>query len=250
MPGVLTACVSTVGSPAAGLTEEGQLDGYNVAFANELATRLGLQIDIQQPLFEDLIDQISGHACDVSVSSQNISTSRAEQVTFVPYTRSRQPVLVEIGNPESIFTLQDLCGLPVSATTGTTHVDLVEGVGDYVGQGLNDQCTTAGSQPIDLRTFQTELEAVTALLDGEVIAYLGNPSFVFDFADRIIYSPASLPPAQQGIAIAQDHPNLVAAVESALSDMISDGVYRGILVQYLPNEASVDAVSIEEAPAP
>jgi len=247
-PGVLSACVSVVGAPAAGLTEEGQLDGYNVAFAAELASRLGLEVEIQQPLFEELIEQVSSHACDISVSSQNITSSRSAEVSFVPYTRSNQPVVVEIGNPESIYTLEDLCGLPVSATAGTTHIDLVEGTGDYVGQGINDQCAAGGGEPIDLQAFQTELEAVTALLDGDVMAYLGNPSFVFDFPDRIVYSEADIPAARQGIAVALDHPSLLAAIESALAAMIADGVYRGILVEHLPNDASVDAVSIEEAP--
>lgn len=238
--------MSDVGSPAASVTADGQFEGYNVAFANELANRMELEIAVQQPLFEDLIDEVSGHACDISVSSQNITASRSEQVSFVPYTQSVQPVLVEVGNPETIDTLESLCGLPVSATSGTTHVDLVTGVGDFVGEGLNDQCAAAGADPIDLRTYGTELEAVTALLDGEVVAYLGNPSFVFDFPDQIVYSQASLPPARQGITVALDRPATLAAVESALAGMIADGVYRGILVQYLPNEDSVRAVSIEE----
>jgi len=246
-PGVLTACVAVVGSPAAGLTEEGQLEGYNVAFATELASRLGLEIDVQQPLFEDLIEQVSSHACDISVSSQNITSARSAEVSFVPYTRSSQPVVVEVGNPESIYTLEDLCGLTVSTTAGTTHVDLVEGTGDYVGQGINDQCAAGGGEGIELLSFQSELEAVTALLDGDAVAYLGNPSFVFDFPDQIVYSEADLPPAQQGISVALDHPNLLASIESALAAMIGDGVYRGILVEYLPNEESVDAISIQEA---
>ncbi len=244
--GKLTACVSVVGAPAAGLTEEGLLDGYNVAFALEIADRLDLELEIDRPLFEDLIDLVAGHGCDISVSSQNITTGRLEQVSLVPYTRSIQPVLVRIGNPETIDSLQTLCGLAVSTTTGTTHVDLVQGLGDYTGQGLNEACAAASQLPIDLRTFPTELDAVTALLDDEVVAYLGNPSFVFDYPDQIIYSPASLPPARQGIAVALDHPALLDAVERTLAQMISDGTYREILAQYLPNEASVTAVSITD----
>ena len=55
---------------------------------------------MQQPLFEDLIEQVSSHACDISVSSQNITSARSAEVSFVPYTRSSQPVVVEVGNPE------------------------------------------------------------------------------------------------------------------------------------------------------
>ncbi|CAN5693239.1 hypothetical protein BH24CHL5_BH24CHL5_12740 [soil metagenome] len=245
-PGALTACIARVGAPAAELTVEGALDGYNVGFAREIATRLGLTLQVEQPLFEDLIAQLEGHACDVSVSSQNITASRLERITLVPYTKSLQPVLVQIGNPAQVDSLQALCGLAVSATAGTTHVDLVNGNGDYVGEGLNDACQATRREPIDLRTFSTELEAVTALLDGEVAAYLGNPSFVFDYPTRIIYSQATLPAARQGIGLPRDRPGLLAAVEPAIAAMIDDGTYRDILAQYLPNDESVDIVSIIE----
>ena len=248
-PGTLTTCVSIVGLPAAGLTEEGQLDGYNVAFATEIAARLGLDIVIQQPLFEDLMDQVTTNQCDVAISSLNITAERSAQVSFVPYTRSTQPVVVTSGNPETIDSLERLCGLAVSAATGTTHVDLVEGLGDYTGQGLSERCTAAGDEPIDLQTYQTELEAVTALLEGDVVAYLGNPNFVFDFPEQLQYAEASLPPARQGMAVALDRPSVLEAVQTTLQSMIDDGVYRGILVQYLPNQASVDAVSILEPEA-
>ena len=248
-PGTLTTCVSIVGLPAAGLTEEGRLDGYNVAFATEIAARLGLDLVILQPLFEDLIDQVTSNECDVAISSLNMTAVRSTQVSFVPYTRSTQPVVVTSGNPESILTLADLCGLAVSAAAGTTHVDLVEGLGDYSGQGLSERCTSAGDQPIDLQTFQTELEAVTKLLEGDVVAYLGNPNFVFDFPDQLQYAEASLPPARQGMAVALDRPSVLEAVETTFQSMIDDGVYRGILLQYLPNQASVDAVSILEPEA-
>ena len=248
-PGALTTCVSIVGLPAAGLTEEGQLDGYNVAFATEIAARLGLDVVIQQPLFEDLLDQVTNNQCDVAISSLNITAERSSQVSFVPYTRSTQPVVVTSGNPETIDSLDALCGLTVSAATGTTHVDLVEGLGDYTGQGLSERCTAAGDEPIDLQTYQTELEAVTALLEGDVVAYLGNPNFVFDFPEQLQYAEASLPPARQGMAVALDRPSVLEAVQTTFQSMIDDGVYRGILLQYLPNQASVDAVSILEPEA-
>jgi ABC-type amino acid transport substrate-binding protein len=243
-PGTLTTCVSVVGLPAAGLTEEGQLDGYNVAFATEIAARMGLELAIVQPLFEDLMEEVTTSQCDVAISSLNITAERSTEVSFVPYTRSTQPVVVTSGNPQTIDSLESLCGLAVSAATGTTHVDLVEGLGDYAGQGLSDSCTTAGDQPIDLQTFPTELEAVTALLDGEVVAYLGNPNYVFEFPDELQYAEASLPPARQGMAVALERPAVLEAIQSTFQSMLDDGVYRGILIQYLPNQESVDAVSI------
>jgi polar amino acid transport system substrate-binding protein len=244
-PGTLTVCLSVVGAPAAGLDVNGVLVGYNVDFAREVGRRLGLPIDSVQPLFDDLLNQVENHACDISVSSQNITAAREALVSFVAYSKSIQPVLVRVGDGQSIKTLTDLCGLAVSANAGTTHVDLIQGTGDYVGQGLNAQCTAAGKQPVDLYVFQTETDAVSALLDGRVQAYLGNPNFVDDHPNAIEAAVATLPPARQGITVAKDHPNLLAAVQAAMAAMIADGSYRAILAADLQNPASVALVSIE-----
>lgn len=246
VPGVLTACMSVVGAPATDLSEDGQLVGYNVSIAAEIADRLSLDLETQEPLFDDLIDRIRDHECDMSVSSQNITAGRLGLVDFVAYSESLQPVLVQIDNPHNINALTDLCGQPVSATEGTTHVDLVNGTGDYVGEGMNDGCAADGRPPIDLQTHETESHAVTALLQGDVTAYLGNPNFAFEFRDQIEYSDATLPPARQGITTARDRPALHAAVAATLAEMMADGTYRGILAAHLPNDASVKAVSILE----
>ena len=244
-PDKLTACLSVVGAPAAALDEDGQLVGYNVDFAKEIAMRLSLPLASREPLFDTLIDLVSGHECDLSVSSQNITAGRLQLVDFIAYTKSIQPVLVAEGNPLGIDSLDDLCGQPVSATAGTTHVDLVTGSGDYVGQGIDDQCAAESRPPVDLRTFETESHAATSLLSGDVVAYLGNPNFAFDFADQIDYSDATLPPARQGIAVARNRPAVFGAVAVTLNEMMADGTYREILARHLPNDESVDAVSVE-----
>ena len=245
-PGVLTACLSVVGAPATGLGAQGQLVGYNVSFAAEIAERLGLEMATREPQFDFLIDAVRAHQCDISVSSQNITAIRLELVNFVPYTESIQPVLVATGNPNNINSLIDLCGQAVSAAEGTTHIDLVNGTGDYEGDGLNVDCATAGLPPIDLRTFETDSHAVTALLRGNVVGYLGNSGFQQEFPHQIEFAEAILPPARQGITTALDRPNLHTAVEATLAQMFSDGRYRAILIQHLPNDESVAIVSILE----
>jgi polar amino acid transport system substrate-binding protein len=246
-PGTLNVCLALVGAYAA-TSSDGELVGYNVSLAREIAARLGLELEFQHPLFEEVIDLIVGHECDVSVSSQNITTSRLGLISMIPYTESEvgQPVLVAIGNPTNIDSLLALCGRSVSATAGTTHVDLVRGRSDFADAGLNDDCREAGEDPIDLELYETDLEAVNALIEGDVVAYLGNPGFVAAYPDSIDYAQTSLPPARQGIGVALDHPTLFGAVDSALGAIIGDGTYRQILSEHLPNAESVDFVSIEE----
>ena len=245
-PGILSVCLALVGPPAAVLNDAGEPDGYNVAFGRELAARLGLTVDFQRPLFDQIAGHLTDHQCDVSISSQNVTPSREAQMNMLPYTRSQQPVLVEKGNPDHILALADMCGHPVSTTRGSTHEDLVQGRGDYAGQGLQSQCADAGDDPIDLLTFATEEEAVQALLDGDAIAYLGNPNFIYDYPDLLDYAQTALPAAEQGIATALDRPLLTHALAAAFQALIDDETYLTILRQYLPNEESVQVVSITE----
>ncbi len=246
-PGTLTVCTAPVGAPATSTDDTGQLVGYNIAFASELAARLDLQPVIQQADFSALISMIQSHACDISVASQNVTADRSAQVNLIPYTQAKLgfPVVVQKGNPLSIKKLADLCGLAVSAAEGSTFVDQVKGTTDFAGQGLNDACAAAGKANIDLHTFPAETDAVQALLDGTVVAYLGNSNFVADYPAEIQDSAAELPGMRQGIGVALDHPLLTAGVQQAISAMISDGTYLQILRQYLPSQ-SVDNFSIIE----
>jgi polar amino acid transport system substrate-binding protein len=248
-PGILSVCTSLVGAPATTTDENGQLIGYNVAFATEIAARLGLQPVIQQADFSALISMVQAHSCDVSVASQNITSDRSAQVSFIPYTQSKAgfPVVVSFGNPQTIKKLSDLCGQSVSAAQGTTNVDQVNGTGDFVGTGLNDACAADGKPAIDLHTYPTEDAAVQAVLDGTVVAYLGNSNFVAEYPNEIQKSSAELPGLWQGIGLALDHPLLIAGVQSALNAMISDGTYLEILGKYVPIQ-SVDNFSIIGSP--
>jgi ABC-type amino acid transport substrate-binding protein len=245
-PGALTVCIALVGPPAASLDDEGRIVGYNVGFAEGIAEQLGLAVARRQAQFEDLAADLADHQCDASISSQNITESRLALMNLVPYTRSHQPVVVSQGNPFNIQSLDDLCGKIVSATSGSTHADLVNGTGDYVDEGLNEGCAERGAELMELRTFASEPDAVDALLQDEVAAYLGNPQYVFEFPDDLDVSEAVLPPARQGIAVALDRPVLTSAIEAALGQMIGDGSYLAVLREYLPNEESVQTFSITE----
>ena len=245
--GTLTVCTALVGAPATSVGQDGALTGYNIGFANELAGRLSLTPVIQQQDFNALISMVQAHTCDTSVASQNITTDRTTLVSLIPYTQSKAgfPVVVQALNPLKIKKLSDLCGLSVSAAAGTTNVDQVNGTGDFASTGLNAACQSDGKAVIDLHTFPTETDAVQALLDGAVVAYLGNSNFVAEYPGEIVASSAVLPGLRQGIAVALDHPQLAAAIQAALSAMISDGTYLQILGQYVPSQ-SVDNFSIIE----
>jgi polar amino acid transport system substrate-binding protein len=246
-PKSLTACIAQMGAPASSLDADYELSGYNVAFADEIADRLGVKSVIRDAQFSELVSMLESHECDIAVSSQNITAERSTQINLVPYTQAKLgfPVVVGKGNPLGIASLDDLCGLTVSATAGTTNVDFVNGNGDFSGRGLTDTCATNVQPAPVLKTYPSELAALQALINGDVAAYLGNSNFASQpqFSGLVETSAATLPGSRQGIGIALDHPNLTTAVKSTLGAMMRDGTYLQILSQYIATQ-SVDNFSV------
>jgi polar amino acid transport system substrate-binding protein len=248
-PKSLTSCIAQMGAPASSLDADYQLSGYNVAFAQEIADRLGVKSVIRDAQFSELVSMLDSQECDIAVSSQNITADRAAQINLVPYTQAKLgfPVVVAKGNPLGIAALDDLCGQTVSAAAGTTNVDFVNGSGDFSGRGLNETCATNGGAAAELKTYPSELAALRALINGDVAAYLGNSNFATqpEFIGLVEASAATLPGSRQGIGIALDHPNLTTAVKSTLGAMMRDGTYLQILSQYIATQ-SVDNFSVIE----
>jgi polar amino acid transport system substrate-binding protein len=248
-PGKLTVCVSILGSLAAEKDSSGSWSGYDIDFANDIAGKLGLHAEFAETAFTDLLDKVQSHACDTSISSQNITATRLARVDFVPYTRAAQRILVAKGNPRKVNELRDLCGLLVSTTEGSIFGDMIQGTGDFNGHGLSQACVATGDLPIEVETFPDQQAAVQALLDGTVSAHLGNPNYAYDYPDQLEQSQALLPFARQGIGVAKDHADLEAGISSALTALIDDGTYHDILFKYLGDEKSV-AVGTIETPGP
>jgi polar amino acid transport system substrate-binding protein len=249
-PGRLTVCTALLGALAAAQDTKGELSGYNVDIARSLADELELEPELTVTPFAELIDKVEAHACDISVSSQNITAGRLARIELVPYSRASQRVLVAKGNPAQVTDLGGLCGLLVSTTEGSIFADMVEGTGDFNGRGLSQACLASGRLPVEVHKFADQEGAVQALLDGEVSAHLGNPNYVYDHPDQLSQSPATLPASRQGIGVARDHPQLLEAVESGLAALIADGTYHDILLEYLKDERFVRAGSIEAVASP
>lgn len=216
----------------------GEPAGVNIELAEEIARRLGLEAEIRETPFEDLIDDVADGTCDISISSQHITQTRLDRIDMLPYTQGVQHVVVQEGNPAGIARLTDLCGKILAVQTGSTHVDLVVGEGDHTGAGIDSDCAAAGEPNVDLREFDDDDDAIEALADGTADAYIGSDFIVVDRPTEFELA-TELPPIRNGIGLPKDHPALKAGVEGAFEAMIDDGTYQSILDDFGVGDTSV-----------
>jgi polar amino acid transport system substrate-binding protein len=247
--GKLVVCIDIPYPPQEMFDDAGNPIGADPDLAAEIANRLGLELQIENSVFDTIIAAVTSGKCDIIISAQNITTDRLGQVNMIPYFQAGQAFVVAKGNPEGISEPTDLCGQSVAAESGTTEVDYVLGSGDYEGAGLNKQCTDAGLEPVDMQQFQKDSDALLALSSGQVVAYFADSPvagyYTVQQPDQFELSGVVVEVAQEGISVPKDKTGLADAVVAALKSMMDDGTYLEILGTYGLEDGAVDVGDVE-----
>lgn len=231
-PGKLvSAGFLTVGSDASYPPQEyianGNAVGLDIDIADEIATRLGLQLKVINFKFDDIIPALNAAQFDMVISAMTITDERKNVVDFVPYFQAGQAVLVKKGNPKAIKTLDDLSGLTAVAQQGTTEEKTLK--------DLNDKLAAAGKAKVNVVTFPTDTDAVDQLRIGRADATLHDAPVAIYYTrlnpDFEVAIP-SFSEAPQGIAVAKNNKPMLDAVNAAITAMKSDGTLDAIKAKW------------------
>lgn len=230
-PGRLVACSSFPRQRFAERDAAGEPFGIDIEIGQEIARRLGLEPEVRDVVFDSLLAEVERRQCDVSIAGQFITGARLARIAMIPYRQGAPQIVVPAGNPGAILELLDLCGRRLAVVTGSVYVEIVRGLGDYVGNGLDDRCRTAGAEPVDLREYANQGEAEDALARGLVHAYVGNDAIAVERPSEFELS-AAFPPLRNGIGHARRAALLGDRIRTSLRAMIDDGSYLAILARY------------------
>jgi len=248
-PGVLTVCSDIPYPPQEFFDASGNPTGSDIEIGAEIAKRLGLSSEVENAVFDTIIAAVLGGKCDVVISAQNITPDRQNLVTMIPYFQVGQVFLVAKGNPKNIKVVDDLCGKAIAAESGTTELDYLNGVGDYVGQGLSAACVTQGRPAITVTAYPQDSDALLALQAGQIDAFFADSPVAGYYAAQhpaqFELSPIPfLRAALEGMSVAPSKPAVSAALKAALLSMIADGTYGQILAKYGLSSGAVPADTV------
>ena len=224
--------------------ESGELVGFDVDLINAMAEVLG--VDTEHPIagFETLLTSLDAERYDIVMSSMTVNAERSEVVDFVEYLSVGTGLIVPEGNPDGIATFDDLCGKTVAVQKGTVHVDYLKGTTEAPG-GKDAECKDAGQEGITVLEFDSDPEAVQALLAGQadaeqsdfpVAAYaaLQNESQIDVLDVQIEVAP-------YGIAVRKDSTALRDALPAAFDPLVADGTYDELLEKWELTATKLDS---------
>src|SRR5699024_1443327 len=159
-PGVLTIGSDLTYPPYLYL-DEGKAVGSDPEFMRMIADHLGLEPDIVDTRFAELIVGLRAKRFDVVASNLYITPERAEVIDYVPYYETGDSIMVLADSDFTPRTPRDLCGKSVSNIKGASWIPKLDKV-------TEEYCLPHDKGEIEIHEYPTAPEATQALLSRAV----------------------------------------------------------------------------------
>jgi polar amino acid transport system substrate-binding protein len=242
--GTLTIGSDIAYAPIEFYDENNDAVGLDVDIANALGDVLGVDVEFQNAGFDSLLPSLDAERYDIIMSAMSVNPEREQVVDFIEYFTAGTGIIVATGNPENISTLDDLCGKTVAVQKGTIHVDTFLGTTEAPG-GKDQECKDAGNEGITVLEFDTDPEAVQALIAGQADANVADFPVAAYSASQVGAGvelvSTQIDPGPYGIAVRKSSTALRDALQQAFDQILEDGTYDEILEKWDLSGGSIES---------
>jgi polar amino acid transport system substrate-binding protein len=216
-----------VQAPMHFVTAEGAVHGVVVDILAAISNQAGFVVEHVVPVsINDTVDALLAGRIDVTGGTFAITPERAAAVAFsIPYMIQGEALVVRRDDPNDYRSLLDLRGASVGSVRGSNYVRLIEGV-------------PAGTFS-DIRYYEFPPDILAAVANGEITAGIyGAPIAAWDIQqggyEDLKLAENYLPVSTGAYAFAtrKDEIELLAAINNALNELMTDGTVRSIFARY------------------
>jgi polar amino acid transport system substrate-binding protein len=222
------------------VNKSGELAGLEFDFMQALSDEIGVPIQVVATSFSGLVPSLLSGRIDAGMSNFSDTVEREEQVDFVDYTRSADRIMVGRGNPHDISTTEDLCGLRVSATQGTTSA---AGTAES-----SDECVAQGRSAITILLVPSLGDTLIQVQSGRADALVTDQAqvvFQQQQTDGLVEPTGDLiGPNFHGVATRKGNSGLRDTFLQAFEELFANGTYDRILEKWDQPQLRIDAPTI------
>lgn len=197
----------------------GDVDGFDVAIAKEIAKSLNAELVIEDMDFGSIISAINSGKVDLGLAGMSVTPDRLENVDFSDaYFNASQVIVVQVGNTD-VTTNADLVNKKIGVQEGTTgdlEVSEVEGT--------------------EVMRFKKGIDAIVDLRNGKIDAVVIDalPAKVFvEKNDDIMVLDDYFTEEEYAIAIKKGDSSFVKHVNGVIADLKASGRYQEIYDTYI-----------------
>ncbi len=216
--------------PFSFITSTGDWVGFDVDLADELTSRLGVQIERVRVDETTRISFLQEGLIDMAVASMNHTRSRERAIDFsITYFWDSQTFLVRDGE---FSELGEMCGRIVAMNAGSSAIGAWA---RYVE--ANDDC-----EPSQIVEFTDKVAAVQALRDGAVDGYAedGITLAALSAGDSsLVLLSEGFNPVQFGIGVPENESRWRDEINFLLQDIWTDGTYAELYERWFGTDADI-----------
>lgn len=204
------------------VNDKNEVVGFDAAIGMAIAERIGVKGTVVTTAWDGIIAGLLANKFDTIVGSMTITPEREKAVDFVgPYYHAGRGVFVT--EASTVKTLDELKGKTLGVTLGETHEKWARAQGGWeirTYKGLPELFLELKAGRVDAIVVDNIPVAVAVKETGEKIRQLDTPG--------IEGGSVAI-----GIAIRKNNPELKAAMQKALDDMMADGSYEKIAMEWV-----------------
>ncbi len=207
------------------LTDSGSFEGIDVEVAAAIADKLGLELVVDDMGFDAALTAVQTGKSDIAMAGITVTDERKEVMDFSDsYATGIQVVIVKEGSP--IETVDDLANAEMigcqETTTGYIYCSATPEDGGY-----GEEHVTA---------YETGAVAVMALVNGQVDAVVidNEPAKAYVAQNpglKILDTEFAV--EDYAIAVGKDNSDLLNAINTAMAELIEEGVFQNIVDKYI-----------------
>ncbi|KAB2906162.1 MAG: basic amino acid ABC transporter substrate-binding protein [Anaerolineae bacterium] len=232
--GTITVGTNAEYPPFESVDEDGNIIGFDIDLMNAIAEDAGFEVEFVNTKWDGIFTALSQGEFDAVISAATITEEREEIIDFSdPYFNAGQVIAVPAAMAETVSTVEDLVGLRVGVQLGTT--------GDEFASEL---------EGVEVVRFDEITLAFQAMGEGELDAIVNDGP---TSADIIANNPdlnavivgEPLTDEFYGIAVYPERTDVLDAVNVSLANLIADGTYAEIYMEWFGVEPSADFMPAE-----
>lgn len=203
----------------------GALVGFDVEIGREIAKRLGVKAQFLEGKWDGLIAGLDANRYDAVINEVGITDQRKQKYDFSePYIASKAVIIVKAGD-DSIKTFADLKGKKAAQSLTSNFGKSAEKNGAVI----------VGTDGFD--------QSIQLVLQGRADATLNDSLSFYDFKKKQPKAPVKIAAEEEnadfsGVIIRKNQPELLAAINKALTDIKADGTYKRISETYFGQDVS------------
>lgn len=205
--------------------ENNEVVGFDASIGTAIADKMGLKAKIVTTPFDGIIAGLLAKKYDAVVASMTITPEREKAVDFVgPYYHAGRTIVVKDGS--AIMKLEDLNGKTVGVTMGDAHEKWAKAQGDLTVRtykGLPEMLIDLDAGRLDALVMDSIPVMIAVKETVQKVRILDTPDIE---GGRVAL----------GIAIRKNNPELKAAMQKTLDDMLADGSYEKISMQWIGSD--------------